>query len=63
MWLFKQNYTQKLFKYHIRAVLAWGKSRISRFPPKKFYNIDYSSKLNIYQGPLSFLSSTKELHA
>ena len=29
--------------------LFWRKSRFSRFPPKKFYNIDYRKKKVLYR--------------
>ena len=43
--IFKQNYAQKLFitfKMAILFLLFWikWKSRFSRTPPKKFYNIN-----------------------
>ena len=44
--ILKQNYTLKLFAAFKMAIFLLfrfrGKSRFSRFPPKKFYNINYS---------------------
>ena len=42
--IFKQNYTPKLFiafKMAFLLVQLREKFRFSRFPPKKFYNINY----------------------
>ena len=42
--IFKQNYSLKLFitfKMACSCCFSIGESRFSRFPPKKFYNIDY----------------------
>ena len=42
--IFKQNYTLELFIALIMLLFGLkGKSRFSRFPPKKFYNINYWS--------------------
>ena len=42
--IFKQNYTHKLFiSFKLSYSCCFGyldKSRITRFPPKKFYNIN-----------------------
>ena len=46
--IFKQNYTPKLFiafKMAFLLVQLREKFRFSRFPPKKFYNINYWSKI------------------
>ena len=47
--IFKQNYTLKLFiafKMAFTCYFSWNrvKARFSRFPPKMFFNIDYSKE-------------------
>ena len=61
--IFKQNYAIKLFitfKMAYSCCLSLGgKSRLSRFPPKMFYNIDYWS-LGLQHAQNSLKQSKRE---
>ena len=48
--IFKQKYTLKLIiAFKILQFSLKGKSIFSRFPPKKFYNINYCFPLRLFR--------------